>query len=95
MLLYGLAGGLLDSGTLVRLPMHRAWGAAVAGATIHLAKYGFIFANAWISDILRRVEVFGFLEALLNHVVFGAIGGFFGWVFWRFGWRALPRRLRN
>jgi len=94
MLLYGLAGTLLDSGALLRLPLHRAWGAAVAGTIVHVAKYGFIFANAWISDILRRVEIFGFLGALANHIIFGAAGGMLGWAIWRSG-GALRARLQQ
>jgi hypothetical protein len=93
MMLYGLAGSLLDSGTLIRLPLHRVWGAAVAGVTIHLAKFGFIFANAWIADTLRRVEVFGFLGALANHLVFGAAGGMLGWAMWRAGGILRARRI--
>lgn len=95
MMLYGLAGSLLDSGTLIRLPMHRVWGAAVAGVTIHLAKFGYVFANAWISDILRRVEVFGFLGALANHLVFGAAGGALGWAIWRSGGALWARRIER
>ncbi len=83
MLLYGLAGSLLDSSTLVRLPLQRWWGAAVAGLVVHLAKFGFVFASAWISQILRRVEIYGFLAALANHVIFGAAGGMLGWAIWR------------
>lgn len=85
LLLYGLAGSLLDSSTLVRLPVQRWWGAATAGVVVHLAKFGFVFANAWISQILRRVEVYGFVAALANHVVFGAAGGVLGWLIWRSG----------
>jgi hypothetical protein len=94
-LLYGMAGALLDSAPLMRLPLTRSWGAALAGAAVHVAKYGFIFANAWLSDMLRRVEVYGFLRALGNHVVFGAAGGLVGWAAWRSGrslWERLGRR---
>lgn len=94
-LLYGMAGGLLDSGALLRLPLRRAWGAVLAGLVVHLAKYGFIFANAALSGILKRVEVFGFLRALGNHLAFGALGGLLGWATWRFGWTALSSRLRR
>lgn len=94
-LLYGMAGGLLDSGALLRLPLRRAWGAALAGLAVHLAKYGFIFANAALSGFLKRVEVFGFFRALANHLVFGALGGLLGWAAWRFGWKLPPSRLRN
>lgn len=89
MLLYGLAGGLLDSRVLLRLPLHHAWGAALAGTAVHLAKFGFIFANAWISFTVRRVEIFGLLAALLNHVLFGVAGGLLGWGLWRLRSRAL------
>jgi len=92
MLLYGLAGGLLDSGALLRMPLHRAWAATLAGMILHLAKFGFIFANAWISGIMRNVEVYGFLGALRNHVAFGALGGFLGWAAWRFGWKLFANR---
>jgi hypothetical protein len=98
LLLYGLAGGLLDSGALLRLPLHRVWGAALAGTLVHLAKYGFVFANAWISHIVRRVEVFGFLAALANHLLFGAAGGLVGWMLWKLGSRAMtggPAFLRS
>jgi len=94
-LLYGLAGSLLDSDTLVRLPMRRVWGAAVAGIVVHLAKFGFVFANAWISGILRRVEVFGFLRAFANHLVFGAAGGVLGWAIWRGGGKLRARLNRR
>lgn len=87
-LLYGMAGSLLDSGKLLRLSVKRAWGSAAAGALVHLAKYGFVFANAWISTVVRRVEVYGFLAALGNHLVFGVVGGLAGWMLWR-GGRAL------
>src|SRR3990172_8503027 len=68
--------------------------AAVAGTIVHVAKYGFIFADAWISEILRRVEIFGFLGALANHIIFGAAGGMLGWAIWRSG-GALRARLQQ
>lgn len=92
MLLYGFAGGLLDSGTLLRLPLRRAWGATLAGTAVHLAKFGFIFANAWLSGIMRNVEIYGFLAALRNHVAFGALGGLVGWAIWRSGRKFLTNR---
>lgn len=85
MMLYGMAGGLLDSGTLVRLPLRRAWGAGLAGIIVHVAKFGVVIGNAWVSGILRRVEIYGFLRALGNHIVFGALGGIAGWALWRAG----------
>lgn len=94
--LYGMAGTLLDSNTLVRLPLHRAWGAMLAGVALHLAKFGFIFANALMADMLKRVEIFGFTAALANHIVFGALGGLVGWAIWRgFGarWQVFIGRL--
>ena len=94
LLLYGLAGSLLDSSTLVRLPLQRWWGAALAGVVVHLAKFGFVFANAWISQILRRVEIYGFLAALANHIIFGVAGGMLGWAIWR-GGGALRTRLHQ
>lgn len=91
MLLYGMAGALLDSGTMVRLPLQRAWGAALAGVVVHIAKYGVIIGHAWVSGILRRVEVYGFIRALGNHIVFGALGGILGWALWRAGPRLRSR----
>ncbi|MFC2177200.1 hypothetical protein ACFLRH_02155 [Actinomycetota bacterium] len=85
MMLYGMAGALLDSGTLVRLPLHRAWGAALAGVIVHVAKFGVIIGHAWVSGILRRVEIYGFMRAFGNHIVFGALGGVLGWALWRAG----------
>ena len=93
LMLYGLAGSLLDSGLLLRLPLRRPWGATAAGTVVHLAKYRFVFANAWVSDILKRVEVFGFLAALANHVIFGAAGGLLGWLVWRLGWVRLMAQI--
>jgi hypothetical protein len=49
-----------------------------------------------MADMLKRVEVFGFVRALGNHVVFGALGGLLGWAIWRgFGtrWQVLLERL--
>jgi len=92
MLLYGTAGGLLDSGMLLRLPLNRIWGAGLAGVIVHLAKYGFVFANAWISHVVRRVELFGFLAALGTHLLFGAAGGLLGWALWRLGQKVTGRR---
>lgn len=91
MMLYGMAGALLDSGTMVRLPLHRAWGAALAGIIVHVAKFGVIIGNAWVSGILRRVEVYGFMRAFGNHIVFGALGGLLGWALWRSGPRLRSR----
>lgn len=88
-LLYGLSGAVLDSRALIRLPLHRPWGALVAGTSVHLAKFGFIFANAWLVLTVRNVEIFGFAAALANHLVFGALGGLLGWGLWRYGNRAL------
>lgn len=93
-MLYGMAGALLDSGTMVRLPLHRAWGAALGGVIVHLAKFGVVIGNAWVSGILRHVEIYGFLRAMVNHVVFGALGGVLGWSMWRRGPR-LWSRLRD
>jgi hypothetical protein len=85
MMLYGMAGALLDSGTLVRLPLRRAWGAGLAGVIVHVAKFGVVIGNAWVSGVLRRVEIYGFLGALGNHIFFGALGGVVGWSLWRAG----------
>lgn len=85
--LYGMAGVVLDSGVMLKLPLRRFWGAMAAGIIVHLAKFGFIFANAWMADIIRRVEIYGFLRSLGNHVVFGAAGGLLGWAMWRTGGR--------
>jgi hypothetical protein len=85
MMLYGMAGALLDSGTMVRLPLRRAWGAALAGIIVHVAKFGVIIGHAWVSGILRRVEAYGFLGALGNHIAFGALGGLLGLGLWRAG----------
>jgi hypothetical protein len=95
--LYGMAGVILDSGAMLRIPLHRWWGATVAGVLVHIAKFGYIFANAWMADMIRNVEVFGLARSFANHVVFGAAGGLLGWVSWRTGsWlmRWLERRGR-
>ena len=86
-ILYGAAGVLLDSSVMLRLPLQRPWGAAIAGVIVHVVKFGYIFANAWIADMIRNVEVYGLMRSLANHVVFGAIGGLVGWSAWRFGGR--------
>ena len=85
--LYGMAGAILDSGVMMRLPLHRFWGAAAAGVLIHVAKFGYIFANAWMADMIRNVEVFGMTRSLANHIVFGALGGLLGWGIWKIGGR--------
>lgn len=85
--LYGMAGAILDSGAMLRLPIHRFWGAMIAGSLVHVAKFGYIFANAWMSDMVRNVEVFGLMRSLVNHIVFGAVGGLVGWGMWMTGGR--------
>ena len=85
--LYGMAGTLLDSGVMLRLPLQRFWGAAIAGTLVHVAKFGYIFANAWMADMIRNVEIFGLTRSLANHVVFGAVGGLAGWSMWKAGGR--------
>lgn len=87
--LYGAAGVLLDSSVMLRLPLRRFWGAAIAGVIVHVVKFGYIFANAWIADMIRNVEVYGLLRSLANHVVFGALGGLVGWSAWKTTGRAM------
>ncbi|MCP3997248.1 MAG: hypothetical protein GY722_19645 [bacterium] len=86
--LYGAAGALLDSSVMLRLPLRRFWGAAVAGVIVHVVKFGYIFANAWMADMIRNVEIHGLFRSLANHVVFGALGGLVGWSAWKAGGRA-------
>ena len=93
--LYGMAGAVLDSGVLQRLPLHRMWGAAIAGAAVHLAKFGFTFGNASISGIVKNVELYGFLAALRNHLIFGLLGGLVGWAAWKWAWRPLTEALHR
>ncbi len=92
-LLYGVSAGLLDMPVVARLPLRRPWGAAVAGIIVHLGKYAFVFINAWVSGIVRRVVVYGLAAALGNHILFGALGGLLGWTVWRSG-RAIAYRVR-
>jgi hypothetical protein len=87
--LYGMAGVILDSGAMLRIPLQRWWGATIAGVLVHVAKFGYIFANAWMADMIRNVEVFGLARSFANHVAFGAAGGLLGWVIWRTGDRLL------
>lgn len=93
-LLYGSAAAWLDTPLIGRLPLHRAWGAGVAGIAVHVGKFAFVFARTWLSGMLRRVAVFGFASALGNHIFFGAAGGVLGWVLWRSG-RAVASWLRQ
>ncbi len=77
--LYGSAAAVLDLLGVLRVPIHRWWGAAIAGGVAHVVKYGYIFMSAWVSGIVRNFEVFGILAAFRNHVVFGIAGGLLGW----------------
>jgi hypothetical protein len=77
--LYAAAAGVLELSLLTRVPVGRFFGAAAAGAAVHVAKYGFVFLRAWADGIVRNVEVYGMLEALRNHIVFGVAGGLLGW----------------
>lgn len=85
MALYGTVSAVLDTSVLVRFPVGRAWGATVAGTAVHLTKFAFVIGNAWLSGILRNVELYGFLAALRNHLLFGVAGGLLGWGLWRAG----------
>lgn len=93
-LLYGSAAACLDLAVAVRLPIQRWWGAATAGAVIHIAKYCFVFVNAWASGIIRHFEIYGVLAAMRNHLIFGVAGGIAGWAVFAIG-RGPVRRLRH
>jgi hypothetical protein len=93
--LYGMAAGVLEGSLLLRLPMTRWWGAALAGTAMHIAKYGFVIGRAWVSGIIRNFEVFGILAALRNHVIFGLAGGLVGWALYRGGTAAAAYRRRR
>jgi hypothetical protein len=94
-LLYGSAATGLEAVLLLRMPVERWWGAATAGAVVHVVKYVFIFANAWVSGVVRNFEIFGLLPALRNHVLFGLAGGVVGWSAIALGRRYIwPRRGR-
>jgi hypothetical protein len=88
--LYGAAASVIDVAALLRLPMRRWWGAAVAGLGVHVTKYAYILLYAWFSGIIKRFEIYGLLAALRNHVVFGVAGGLAGWGLYR-GGRAVRR----
>ncbi len=93
--LYGSAAAGLEAVVLLGLPLKRWWGAATAGAAVHLMKFGFVFANAWVSGVFRRFEIYGLLAALRNHLLFGLAGGLVGWSVIALGRRYLwPRRGR-
>jgi len=93
--LYGSAAAGLEAVMLLRLPVGRWWGAATAGAAVHLMKYVFVFANAWVSGVFRRFEIYGLLAALRNHLLFGLAGGIVGWSAIVLGRRYIwPRRGR-
>jgi len=94
-LMYGSAAAGLEAVVLLRLPVRRWWGAATAGAAVHLLKYVFVFANAWVSGVFRRFEIYGLLAALRNHLLFGLAGGIVGWSVVALGRRYIrPRRGR-
>ena len=77
--LYTSAAALLDGVRWLRLPTRFAAGAALAGAAVHVFKFGFVFGNALLASTLRNVQAYGFLAALRNHVIFGLMGGLLGW----------------
>ncbi len=95
MALYGTVSAVLDTSGLMRLPISRAWGATLAGLAVHFTKFAFIVANSWLSGILRNVELYGFVAALRNHLLFGAAGGLLGWGLWRVGVAARGRWRRG
>lgn len=93
--IYGLSGGVIDVTRAIGVRIHRPIGAIVAGASAHVAKYGYVLAVAWASGIVRRVEVYGLLAALRNHIGFGAVGGLVGWLAMWSGRRVVARRRRS
>jgi hypothetical protein len=90
--IYGLSGGIVDLSRAIGVRIDRAFGAAVTGASVHVVKYGYVLAAAWATGIVRRVEVYGLLRALRNHVAFGVGGGLLGWFVVRAGRTVLERR---
>lgn len=92
--LYGSAAGVLEAALLLRLPVARWWGAAAAGAAVHVSKYAFVVGRAWVSGIIRNFEIYGVMAALRNHVIFGVAGGVAGWAAYR-GAAVLAARRRR
>jgi len=93
--LYGSAAASLEAVILLRLPVAKLWGAATAGTVVHAIKYLCVFANAWVSGIVRNFEIYGLLSAMRNHLLFGLAGGLVGWTGFILGRRYLWRLLRR
>jgi len=89
--LFTLAAATLE-GTRQTLPVHRLYGATASGVVVHTVKYGYVLLAAWLSGMLRDIEIYGFLAGLRNHIVFGLAGGIVAWASLRAG-RSLARRL--
>ena len=76
---------MIEGLRLVRFPIHRAVGAAVAGMAVHVTKFWFLIAYSGVTGILRNFRFWGTLPSLWNHVLFGLGGGLIGWAAVRSG----------
>ncbi|MBM4437106.1 MAG: hypothetical protein FJ029_07710 [Actinobacteria bacterium] len=95
LLLYGLAGLALDAVFAIPAVRRRgAVGAAAAGTAAHAAKFAVVTLNALTAVTVKNVVVVGLGIALVNHLLFGLMGGLAGaGIFYAL--RAALRRLRR
>lgn len=77
--LYGSASLALEALRRLRVPLSRAWGAALAGMAVHVVKFGYVLAYSAAAGVLRNFRVWGAMPALWNHVGFGLGAGLVGW----------------
>jgi hypothetical protein len=82
--LYGLAGVALDIGArLPKLVITTWYGAVICGVLAHMVKFGYIFGASFFSLTFKHFLLFGFLQSLALHIVFGAAAGMAGWAVYR------------
>ncbi len=96
--LYGLTAGVLEALMRLHLPVHRLLGAMIGGAIAHGVKFGFILGYAFSSGIVKHFTLLGVGPTLLNHVLFGLMGGAVAWAIVnssREGGQAILKRWRK
>ncbi len=76
LLLYSSVGLVADGVAMIPgIRLSNPLGGAVAGATAHSAKYGFILVHAKALGLSKKFLLLGVAQSFAYHAAFGALGG--------------------
>ena len=93
--LYGITGLALDlSARLPKMNIRHPFGALLCGTMAHMVKFGFKMFGTLFSPVVKHFILFGVLQSLGLHILFGAAAGLLGWGAYRV-WRLKKESARS